>query len=186
MTELLDRALLDPCAACGALPGVMCTRIGDESPPWTPGAWHDSRIHIPGSSSLGWFRVIAGRAPVLWFTADLVPIAKERPRTGRGGRTYTPEKTRAAEEHLAWAFKLALKARLPLVGNLGMAVVFYRPNRQRIDGDNMLKLVCDAGNLAGAWVDDSQVTTKLARIELDKAHPRTEIAIGPLASSLTR
>ena len=124
--------------------------------------------------------------PLLAFAVDLVPIAKERPRLGARGRTYTPERTRDAEEHLAWAFKLATNGRPALAGNLGMVAVFFRPDKRRIDGDNMLKLVCDAGNLARAWGDDSQVTTKLARIELDKTHPRTEIAIGPMTSTLTR
>jgi Holliday junction resolvase RusA-like endonuclease len=123
---------------------------------------------------------------VMTFAVDLVPVAKERPRLGARGRTFTPERTRNAEQHLAWAFKLARRDGAPLVGNLAMVAVFFRPDKRRIDGDNMLKLVCDAGNMSGVWGDDSQVTTKLARIELDKAHPRTEIAIGPLASSLTR
>lgn len=130
--------------------------------------------------------------PLLAFAVDITPIAKERPRLGARGRTFTPERTRTAEEHLAWAFKLAMQGSgiarptQPIVGNLGMVAVFYRPDRRRIDGDNMIKLVCDAGNLARVWGDDSQITTKLARVELDKARPRTEIAIGPMASTLTR
>lgn len=136
-----------------------------------------------------WFRLLAsGAEPDVSFTFDVVPIAKERPRTfhgRRGVRTVTPERTKAAEEHLAWRFRLAMQG-CTLIGNLGMVCVFYRPDRRRIDGDNMLKLVCDAGNLARAWGDDCQITTKLARIELDKARPRTEIAIGPMASTLTR
>lgn len=124
--------------------------------------------------------------PVLVFTLDETPIAKERPRLGARGRTFTPERTRNAEEHLAWAFKLALNGRPQLVGNLGMVAVFVRPDKRRIDGDNMIKLVCDAGNLARAWGDDSQITTKLARIELDKERPRIELAIGPMASTLER
>ena len=124
--------------------------------------------------------------PLVAFAHDGVPIAKERPRLGAGGRTHTPERTAAAEEHLAWAFKLAWRGGAPLLGNLAMVCVFYRPDRRRIDADNMLKLVCDAGNIAKVWSDDSQITTKFARVELDKARPRTEIAIGSLASTLTR
>lgn len=127
--------------------------------------------------------------PLIAFAHDAVPIAKERPRvvhSARGTRTHTPERTAAAEEHLAWAFKLATQGRAPLLGNLGMVCVFYRPDRRRIDADNMLKLVCDAGNIARVWGDDAQVTTKLARVELDKDHPRTEVVIGRMASSLLR
>jgi Holliday junction resolvase RusA-like endonuclease len=149
------------------------------------------RMHMarPAPGAARWYWVIASEAPELLFSFDVVPIAKERPRTyhgRRGVRTVTPERTKTAEEHLAWRFRLAMQGRQPFAGNLGMVCVFYRPDRRRIDGDNMLKLVCDAGNLARAWGDDSQITTKLARVELDKARPRTEIAIGPMASTLTR
>lgn len=132
-----------------------------------------------------WYRRIAIADPAVSFTFDVVPIAKERPRLGARGRTFTPERTRAAEEGLAWRFKLAMRGAI-LEGNLAIVCVFFRPDRRRIDGDNMLKLVCDAGNIARAWGDDSQCTTKLVRVELDKDRPRTEIAIGPMASTLTR
>lgn len=132
-----------------------------------------------------WFVKIADEPPLISFTFEVAPIAKQRARAGARGKHYTPERTRAAEEHLSWRFKLALKGQV-LEGNLGLVCVFYRPDRRRIDGDNMLKLVCDAGNLARAWGDDCQITTKLARIELDKERPRTEIAIGPMTSSLQR
>ena len=136
-----------------------------------------------------WYSIITGDPPLLAFTVPGAPIAKERPRTfqsARGTRTITPERTRSAEEGLAWNIRMALRGRAPFEGNLAMVCVFYRPDRRRIDGDNMLKLVCDAGNLARLWLDDCQVTTKLARVELDAANPRTEIALGPFGSSLTR
>jgi Holliday junction resolvase RusA-like endonuclease len=138
------------------------------------------------SAAEEWYHLIAARAPSLCFRFDVPPASKGRPRLGAGGHTYTDERTRAAEEHLGWRFKLAMQGREPMLGNLAIVCVFYRPDRRRIDGDNMLKLVCDAGNQARVWGDDCQLTTKLVRVELDKARPRTEIAIGPLASSLQR
>jgi len=140
-----------------------------------------------GETALEWYLLLSrGVEPVIAFTFDGVPIAKARPRIGARGHAFTPERTRAAEQHLAWRFRLAMRNREAFAGNLCMACVFFRPDRRRIDGDNMIKLVCDAGNLARAWGDDSQITTKLARVELDAKRPRTEIAIGPMASSLTR
>lgn len=137
------------------------------------------------------FRVITGAfgafaEPTIEFAFEVVPISKARPRLGARGHVITPERTRAAEEHLGWRFKLAMQGREQMLGNLAIVCVFYRPDRRVIDGDNMIKLVCDAGNNARVWKDDCQLTTKLVRIELDKARPRTEIAIGPLASSLQR
>lgn len=133
-----------------------------------------------------WYSLITTALPELSFTFDAVPIAKQRPRLGARGHVITPERTRAAEEHLGWRWRLAMRNREPFAGNLCIVCVFYRPDRRVIDGDNMLKLVCDAGNNARAWVDDCQLTTKFVRIELDRERPRTEIAIGPLETTLTR
>lgn len=146
-------------------------------------------IDIDDTALEYWYRRITGTLPVFTCVQPEAPIAKERPRVyhgRRGTRTVTPERTKAAEDYLAMRLRLAMNGRAPFEGNLALVCIFYRPDRRRIDGDNMLKLVCDAGNLAPIWLDDSQCTTKLARIELDKDNPRTEIALGPFASSLER
>ncbi len=137
-----------------------------------------------------WFEWITGAwpevatSPAVTFEHPGVPISKGRPRTGKG-QTFTPKRTRDAESSLAWSWKIALRGR-KLAGNLGIVCIFYRPDRRVVDGDNLLKLVCDAGNLAGAWADDCQITTKLVRVELDAKRPRTEIAVGHMPSSLAR
>lgn len=132
--------------------------------------------------------LVEGREPAISFTMDVSPISKARARvvqTRRGTRSFTPLATRSAEEHLSWMWRLALKGR-KYTGNLAIACVFYRPDRRRIDGDNMIKLVLDAGTKAGAWHDDCQLTTQLIRIELDADHPRTEVALCASASTLGR
>ncbi len=134
-----------------------------------------------------------GRDPAwsLAFVHTAIPASKARPRFvvpngARGNaRTYTPATTRAAEEHLAWMWRTHLQGKTH-DGGLAIACVFYRPNRQRIDADNMTKLVLDAGTKARAWHDDSQIVTIVARIELDAANPRTEIALMPSTSTLGR
>lgn len=122
------------------------------------------------------------------FIHMAVPKSKSRPkfdaRRGRG-RAYTPAESRAAEDHLAMSWRLALRGETH-DGGLAVACVFYRPNRQRIDVDNMVKLVLDAGTKARAWYDDCQVVAIMARIELDAASPRTEVALIPSTSTLDR
>lgn len=114
------------------------------------------------------------------------PASKARPRFSfRTKRTYTPARTVRAEDALADAFREAFVDE-PLVGNVAIAAVFYRPNHQRIDADNLMKLVLDAATKAEVWLDDSQVTAQASVVEFDAAEPRTVIAVGPTVSTLIR
>ena len=72
-----------------------------------------------------------------------------------------------------------------LDGNVGMACLFYRQNRQRIDTDNLLKHVCDAAT-GKIWNDDSQCTATAGIVELDKENPRTVVIVGKHRSSMSR
>lgn len=120
------------------------------------------------------------------FTHYGDPASKARARwSSKSHRTYTPAKTVAAQELLEEAFRKALNGQR-LEGNVAIAAVFYRPNHQRIDADNLMKLVLDAATKAGVWIDDSQVTAQASVVELDAELPRTIVAIGPTASTLNR
>ena len=112
---------------------------------------------------------------------DGPPKSKTRPRVGKRG-VYTPSQPN--EEKLAWFLRSAHQGG-PEKGNVAIACVFYRPNRQRIDADNMMKLVMDAAT-GILWDDDDQVTFQCAAVELDRDHPRTVIAYGPHESTLRR
>jgi Holliday junction resolvase RusA-like endonuclease len=98
---------------------------------------------------------------------------------------YTPKRSRDAQTRVGRTFR-SLGLQAPLDGNLAVACVFYRPDLRRVDGDNLLKLVTDAGSKARVWHDDSQITAWACRMELDRANPRTLIAIAPHTSTLTR
>jgi Holliday junction resolvase RusA-like endonuclease len=113
---------------------------------------------------------------------DGEPISKARSRFTRQGNSYTPAGVAAAQSRLALRF-----ATLDIFrGNVGVGCVFYRSSQQRIDTDNLMKLVLDAGTEGGMWADDSQVTAIVGRTEFDAEHPRTLIVMMPHVSSLTR
>jgi Holliday junction resolvase RusA-like endonuclease len=114
---------------------------------------------------------------------DGEPASKTRPRFNRDGKPYKTKEDTAAEEHTGWKFRQVF--RRPWTGNLAVGCVFFRPDRQRIDVDNMLKHVCDAGN-GIAWVDDAQITAVYGVAELDVEHPRTLIVVARHLSSLDR
>lgn len=114
------------------------------------------------------------------------PASKARARFSfKTGHAYTPQRTLSAEAALSEAFRRVTNGQTR-TGNIAIAMVFFRPNHQRIDADNLSKLVLDAATKARVWEDDCQVTAQLALVEYDPVNPRTEIAIGPSYSTLQR
>lgn len=111
------------------------------------------------------------------------PWSKSRPRFSKKGHTYKPRDDEDAEQRTAWYLRSAVRE--PFLGNVGLACVFYRPNRQRIDTDNLIKHVCDAAT-GVLWQDDSQCTAVMGVIELDADNPRTVLIVGKHVSTLTR
>lgn len=65
---------------------------------------------------------------------------------------------------------------MPAKGGFGVRAFFYKRNRQRMDVDNLLKMVMDAGN-GILWEDDSQVMEAFGRIYVEPARPRIVVLI---------
>lgn len=113
------------------------------------------------------------------FVVDGEPVSKSRARfTKRGSKTvaYTPEKTKAGEERVAWAYRAASRvvASDPEIA-YRVEARFFNGTRQRRDVDNMVKLVLDGLN-GVAWVDDDQVLEIEARkAYVPKEDARTEV-----------
>jgi Holliday junction resolvase RusA-like endonuclease len=114
---------------------------------------------------------------------DGEPATKSRPRFNRNGRAYKADADTEAEARTGWQFRRAF--RQPMVGNVAIGCVFFRPDRRQIDVDNMLKHVCDAAN-GIAWVDDAQITAVYGVAELDVEDPRTLVVVTKHRSSLDR
>lgn len=133
---------------------------------------------------------------------DCEPIGKGRPRTGKGGRVYTPAKTRQWESAASSAF--AMQAKI-----YGLSEPYDCPLRVRIravksrpkalrrkkdpdglllapvkpDADNIAKAVLDAAQKARVMVDDALIvslTIETLYCERD-GEPRVELIIEPLA-----
>lgn len=113
------------------------------------------------------------------FFVEGKPVGKGRPRFTMTGHTYTPEKTRAYEEAVAWECRKAMKGKLPstLPQNVSVEVMVKPPKSWtktktknalggfitpgRPDIDNYLKAVLDGCN-GVAFLDDSQVVSVYA------------------------
>lgn len=111
------------------------------------------------------------------------PASKSRPRFTKHGRPYRTKEDVDAEARTASHLRRTFAA--PWTGNVALGCVFFRPSKQRIDVDNMLKHVCDAAN-GIAWIDDSQVTAVYGVAELDAEHPRTVLMFAQHRSTLLR
>jgi Holliday junction resolvase RusA-like endonuclease len=144
------------------------------------------------------------------------PVGKGRPRAfqTRGARRtikmHTPEKTRAYEDAVALAGKLAMQGREPLGGPVAMRLDIFMPipaswskaKREAAllggvmpisvpDSSNVLKAVEDALN-GIAYIDDSQIIDVWVRKRYSH-DPRIELEIvstltpdsGPAYSSIT-
>jgi len=123
----------------------------------------------------------------MWsLVVEGAPISKSRARYARKtGHTYTPAKTVAAEKVVQERFEQTLRG-VSLAGCVAIVAIFYRPNFQRIDADNLMKLVMDAATHAKVWSDDCYVTAQAAFMELDRERPRTVIAFCQTESTLDR
>lgn len=113
---------------------------------------------------------------VAHFTIESEPVSKERPRV-TGGHAYTPQKTRAAEAVVAWAFRKAVGAWQPDdTSRFSVEMIFFNGNNRRRDLDNMVKLILDSLNKL-CWADDHQVDEITARKYAHSVTPSTEIRI---------
>jgi Holliday junction resolvase RusA-like endonuclease len=119
---------------------------------------------------------------IIMITIPGAPWSKARPRFGNG-RTFVKHEDIDAEKRTATYLRKMV--RTPFTGNVFIGCLFFRPNRQRIDTDNLIKHVCDAAN-GVLWKDDSQCTGVMGVLELDPDNPRTVMIIGRHETTLTR
>lgn len=102
------------------------------------------------------------------------PIPKQRARiVGRHG--YTPKRTKAYEQKVAWAVKQEIKGKL-FTGDIAVFLDFYRSDRRRCDIDNLQKAILDALN-GIAYKDDSQIVKLHSEKHFDRENPRVYIKI---------
>jgi hypothetical protein len=134
-------------------------------------------VQRDGTTGLGLSWVVAGQfvGQPLVITVPGEPVAWVR--AGRdnsvGGRSFTPSRVAKAEQRLGCRF-----ATLPTFRrNVALGCVFHLGTMRRVDADNLTKLVLDAGNDGALWEDDSQVTTIVTKVTLDRTHPRTVISV---------
>jgi Holliday junction resolvase RusA-like endonuclease len=110
------------------------------------------------------------------FYLDIEPTAKGRPRFTKGGRTYTPKKTKEASSLISNHIKMTNKwDKLEKGEPVGVYIRFFckRPKSlgkgdrllktTKPDLDNYIKLILDGMNESGIWHDDSQVVEILAQ-----------------------
>jgi Holliday junction resolvase RusA-like endonuclease len=104
------------------------------------------------------------------------PQPKERARRGKGGRWYTPERTRRFEDAVREMARLMAPHSWMTGEHYHVALTAYFPDARARDLDNVCKAVLDACNKV-LWADDRQVVRVLLSREIDRALPRTEVLV---------
>jgi crossover junction endodeoxyribonuclease RusA len=110
------------------------------------------------------------------------PVAKGRPRLGKNGHAFTPERTRMAEKAVTDLCIGLMDGQSPLEGAVSLSVVFHCGTRRRTDADNLLKLVTDAMNQV-VFADDSQIEEFHVRLYrgVGKANAKTLVQVSILS-----
>lgn len=112
------------------------------------------------------------------FTIHGQPEPKGRPRLGKGGRTYTPKKTRQYERLVKKASLIAIDK--PFNKPVFVHIHFYRNTKgvkgRRPDVDNLAKSVLD-GMEKIAYANDSIVHKLFVEIDYVTSKPRAEVTI---------
>lgn len=110
------------------------------------------------------------------------PVPKGRPRSNRSGHTYTPARTKQAEEAIRWQLKA--QGAKPTSEPVYVTVCFDCKSATS-DLDNLLKLVLDASQDL-LFENDRQVVEIHAYLERGSDHPETRLVVEPIEQTLRR
>ena len=106
------------------------------------------------------------------------PVPKERPRKGRYGNFYTPEKTQNYERIIRLAFIMKYPTHKPWTGPVSMIVrAQMKAPTARPDGSNILKLIEDALN-GLVYRDDAQIIdARILKVKVEGQAQRAMIHV---------
>lgn len=96
---------------------------------------------------------------ILSFSVPGIPRPKARPRLGKGGHIYTPDRTAKYEDSVrVYAMQAIAKCgwRTDPVARYALTVRVYQVGDKRLDLDNVVKAISDSLNKL-AFDDDSQI-----------------------------
>ncbi len=112
----------------------------------------------------------------LTFTLFGEPGVKQRPRLGRGGRVFTPQRTIDHEKRIYDTAVANREEGWPMAAVYRVTLAFFCGSRRFGDVDNYAKAAFDGLNGA-AFFDDVMVTEMEAARHYDKEAPRTHITV---------
>lgn len=103
------------------------------------------------------------------------PVPKQRPRVGKGGRVYTPKKTRKYEKRVGELAGSLYRFR-PVDHDVEIHMAIFWPDRRRRDLDNTVKSILDGMNKV-VYADDYFVQRLVVERYIDRENPRAEVTV---------
>lgn len=123
---------------------------------------------------------------VISFVCNGPPQPKERPRLGRRGRVFTPERTLRYERAVRDVARLHVGSAWVLDGTYRLIVRAVFTDNRRRDASNVLKAVEDALN-GVTWHDDTQVVECTATKVVEYGgQARTEVTVECVGEAVVR
>lgn len=136
---------------------------GSDPVPYSPGC---------DEECFGWVALCGPRWDRMWMLPGQPPV-KRRPRF-HAGRAYHDPAAREAETRTAWYLN---SYGWPVKDRFEIRMLFRRATGRRVDVDNLVKHVLDAGNRV-AWTDDALAVEVAGRLGPPlRDHPHTHVAL---------
>lgn len=117
---------------------------------------------------------------MIHFTVPGRPVPKQRPRVGKNGNIYIPQKCRVYEKQVGMMARQVFPR--PLTGPVALEVKLFFTSRPG-DLDNYVKAISDGLN-GIAWQDDRQVVELQASLQKARgSRERAEVTVRQIVNN---
>lgn len=112
------------------------------------------------------------------LTILTLPVSTNNLYAHVGRHRFMTQRAKTNKEAMGFEARAQFRGQ-PLAGPLETDITIYWPTKRRHDADNVKALIDSLSGIV--WEDDDQITDLHLRKRYDKANPRVEISVKPIA-----